>query len=345
MNEDELAAFLEQLVADDAPEGDAPAPGERAPGADSAALAAAGAPGPTGVPGTGTPEGATGAEGVRRLLGDPATWAEPPAAGADALMAAIRAELPQQARPPAGAWGAPGTSGRQSRVPPRWSRPAQGTGHVAPTPARRWGARQGALLAVAAVALVVVGVVGGLAVGGDSGDDAPASGGEEVALAGTDLQPQASGLARVEETGSGVEVWLDVSGLPPAAPGTYYQAWVKGDDGCRHHRHLPPARGRRPGDPVVGRRARQVPDAHRHPPAGGGGGRVVRPGRAHRRHRLGGRRRRRGRAPTASSDRPQSPKRSRSSNFTTLPDGLRGRASTTSSCSGSLRVMRPASSR
>jgi hypothetical protein len=184
------------------------------------------------VPGTGTPEGATGAEGVRRLLADPATWAEPPAGGADALVAAIRAELPQQERPPAGAWGAPGTSGRQSRVPPRWERPAQGAGHVAPAPARRWGARQGVLLAVAAVALLVVGVVGGLALGRDSDGDVPAGEGEEVALSGTDLQPQASGIARVEETGSGVEVWLDVSGLPPAAPGTYYQAWVKGDEGA-----------------------------------------------------------------------------------------------------------------
>lgn len=236
MNEDELAAFLEQLVADDAPAGDtpagdAPADGECAPGPAPAADVDTGPAGPTGVPGTGTPEGATGAEGVRRLLGDPATWAEPPAAGADALVAAIRAELPQQAQPPAGAWGAPGTSGRQSRVPPRWSRPAQGTVHVAPSSAGRWGARQGVLLAVAAVALVVVGVVGGLAVGRDS-DVGPATGGDEVALAGTDLEPQASGRARVEETGSGVEVWLDVSGLPPAAPGTYYQAWVKGDGGA-----------------------------------------------------------------------------------------------------------------
>ena len=38
-------------------------------------------------------------------------------------------------------------------------------------------------------------------------------------------------MARVEELGSGVAIELDVRGLPPAPPGTYYQGWVKGAEG------------------------------------------------------------------------------------------------------------------
>jgi len=34
----------------------------------------------------------------------------------------------------------------------------------------------------------------------------------------------------IEETGSGLAIMLDVDGLAPAAPGTFYQAWMKGDE-------------------------------------------------------------------------------------------------------------------
>jgi Anti-sigma-K factor rskA len=50
-------------------------------------------------------------------------------------------------------------------------------------------------------------------------------------VAGTELAPDASAVARVEETGSGVAIELDVRDLPPAEPGTYYHAWLKGPDG------------------------------------------------------------------------------------------------------------------
>jgi hypothetical protein len=200
VNEDELAAFLEEAQPSDA-------------GRDRVTDL----------------EAATGADGVRRLLADDATWAEPPAGGADALMAAIRAELPRQDRPPSGAWGAPGGSGRASRVPPRWSRPAQGAGHVPAARAAGWDARRRTLVGLAAVAVLVLGVLGGMVVGADEGRP---HGDQEVALVGTDLQPQASGEAEVRETGTGVEVWLKVDGLPPAEPGTYYQAWVKGEGGA-----------------------------------------------------------------------------------------------------------------
>jgi hypothetical protein len=207
VNEDELAAFLEEGQPR-AEAGDDRPPGERA---RESSL-----------------DEATGAEGVRRLLADDATWADVPSGGADALLAAIRAEQPRQGTPPSGAWGGPGSSGRASRVPPRWSRPAQGTGHVPPAGAAGWDTRRRTLVAVAAVALLVLGVLGGMVVRGD--DERP-HGDQEVALAGSELQPDASGHAELRETGTGVEVWLTVDGLPPAEPGTYYQGWVKGERG------------------------------------------------------------------------------------------------------------------
>lgn len=225
MNEDELAAFLGQGLDGPPPEADAdPASGGPAPrGAGRAGVGAGG-----------DDLEATGAEGVRRLLGDDATWADPPAGGADALLAAIRAEPLRRGQPPAGAWGGPGSSGRTSRVPPRWQRPAQAAGHAPPARPAGWGTRQRAGLAVAAVAavaLLVVGVLGGMALRGDS-DERIAGDGVEVALAGADLEPGASGWARLEETTSGVAVWLLTEDLPPAPPGAYYQAWLRGDAGA-----------------------------------------------------------------------------------------------------------------
>ena len=71
---------------------------------------------------------------------------------------------------------------------------------------------------------MVAGVVGILARPGDDG-------GREFDVAGTELAPDASAVATVDERGSGVAIELDVRGLPPAEPGTYYQGWVKGPEG------------------------------------------------------------------------------------------------------------------
>ena len=43
--------------------------------------------------------------------------------------------------------------------------------------------------------------------------------------------PGASGSATVESTGSGLSISLTIEGLPPAEPGTFYQAWMRGDTG------------------------------------------------------------------------------------------------------------------
>jgi Anti-sigma-K factor rskA len=165
---------------------------------------------------------------VRDLLADDAVWAEPPPSGIDDLLAAIAAESesggagPAQADPRA--WGAPADATAPS-APTRRGTPTV-PGPPAHRTTRRPARRRLALVAAAAMVAVAAGAAGFLARG--AGDD---GGGREVEVAGTELAPDASAVARVEETGSGVAIELDVSDLPPAEPGTYYQGWLKGPDG------------------------------------------------------------------------------------------------------------------
>jgi hypothetical protein len=140
---------------------------------------------------------------LSELLGNEAVWAEPPAELEDRVVAAIAAEA--AAAPPTPASPAP------APTPPSEQRGAT----VVPL-------RRRLLPAVGVAAAVVLAVVGVVAFRGDDGPD-----GIEVALAATDLAPGASGSADVIETPAGVKILLDVSGLPPAEPGTYYQAWVR----------------------------------------------------------------------------------------------------------------------
>jgi Anti-sigma-K factor rskA, C-terminal len=136
---------------------------------------------------------------VRDLLADESVWAEPASGGVEDLLAAIEAE--SAGRPAAGV------------------RPT-------PAPARRGAVRRRALIALSAAAALVI-VVGAVGIVARSGGD----GGREFDVAGTELAPEASAVATVDERGSGVAIDLDVRGLPPAEPGTYYQAWVKGAEG------------------------------------------------------------------------------------------------------------------
>jgi hypothetical protein len=135
----------------------------------------------------------------RDLLADDAVWAEPSPTGVDDLLAAIQVE--------SGGTGPAEVPADRSGVRPRGR------------------SRRLMLVAAAAGIVAVAGVVGILVRSADDGA------GQDFAVAGTELAPNASGVATVEETGSGVAIELDVSGLPPAEPGTYYQAWVKGPDG------------------------------------------------------------------------------------------------------------------
>ncbi len=95
---------------------------------------------------------------------------------------------------------------------------------MAPPAPGRGDRRHLRIIAAVAALFLVVGV--GIAVLVPTDDDATA-----VALAGTDLAPGAAAEAELEDLQSGLRVILDVSSLPPAEPGTYYQGWVRNDDG------------------------------------------------------------------------------------------------------------------
>lgn len=167
MNEDELATFLETGRRPDGPAG----------------------------------ASARRADDLRGLLADEDLWVQAPPDGADALLAAVRAESTR----PRGA-------------------PRRSPGTLTPLPRDRWLPMA---LAAAAAALLVLGVVGIVA----RLDDGDGDDGRELAIAGTDLAPEASATATVSEQPAGVAIELDVRGLPPAPPDRYYQGWVKGPDG------------------------------------------------------------------------------------------------------------------
>lgn len=128
---------------------------------------------------------------LRRLLAVDSTWDDAPPELADDIVAAIRSEAADVTPAP-------------PRPRRRWARPA---------------------FAAAVAAAVAVAVVGGAVLLQNGGDD------ESFALAATDVVPGASARATAESTGSGLAITLTVDGLPPAEPGTFYQAWMRGDAG------------------------------------------------------------------------------------------------------------------
>jgi Anti-sigma-K factor rskA len=135
---------------------------------------------------------------VADALAQPAVWAEPPAGLEESVVATIVTE-----RDTAPARAPDRTAvRRRSRMSVTWQ-----------------------LMAVAAAVIVIaLGVV--LMTGDDAGE-------EEIALpiAGTELAPNASAQAIVDELAAGVAIRLQVQGLAPAPPGSYYQGWVRSDDG------------------------------------------------------------------------------------------------------------------
>jgi hypothetical protein len=52
-----------------------------------------------------------------------------------------------------------------------------------------------------------------------------------LAMVGTEIEAGAGGTAAVRPTGSGWWIRLDLTGLPPAPEGSYYEGWVWSDDG------------------------------------------------------------------------------------------------------------------
>jgi len=156
-------------------------------------------------------------------------WAEPPADLEASVMAALRAES-------AGGTATAAPVAPLSVVPPRHAAPE------APSPAdpiepvdelaaareRRRLRRFSPRMLLAAAAVVAAAAVGTVWLTADrGGSDATI-----VALTGTPLEPDATGSAAITSTPSGFEIVLDISDLPPAPAGTYYQAWLKNDAGA-----------------------------------------------------------------------------------------------------------------
>ncbi|MFE4922302.1 anti-sigma factor [Streptomyces sp. NPDC056661] len=93
---------------------------------------------------------------------------------------------------------------------------------------RRLGAlpRRRLVLVAASVALLGLAVGVSTEVLGGGQDD-----GRHVELAGSPLASGSHAGVVLRDTPSGVEIKLDLQGLPPAPVGSYYEGWVKGDLG------------------------------------------------------------------------------------------------------------------
>jgi hypothetical protein len=148
-----------------------------------------------------SPDDAEESRALRAALSDRSVWEEPAGAVLDRIVAEV-AQTPQ---------GAPEAD------------PAPPVASLDAARARRGGTRTWLAVAagVAAGFVIALGVTQ-IEVGGQA---------SKVALSATDLAPGASGTARAIDRPAGVEIELDIDGLGRAEPGTFYQAWVKGEKG------------------------------------------------------------------------------------------------------------------
>lgn len=154
-------------------------------------------------------------DAMAALLSDEAVWAEPPPGVEDAVVAAVGAESGQvAAHPPTDAIRdhtdeqVDDHLGHQAVQPPaRGRRRATLTGAGV-------GLAAAALVLLVAIALDVVDVTA-------PQDGPPVT--AEVALVGTGEAADARGDAVVHELANGARIVLDVTGLPPAPPGRWYE--------------------------------------------------------------------------------------------------------------------------
>jgi hypothetical protein len=144
---------------------------------------------------------------LRDLLADPAVWATPSAGLEGRVVAAIASE----------AGTAPGVPGAAPVVDLDVARRRRG----ARSTRGRWVVGAGA--AVAAAVLVAV------LAGGVFSSGAPATR-RYVALAAVNASG-ASGAATLTRTDAGWRIELDATGLPRLDDDTYYEAWLKSDEG------------------------------------------------------------------------------------------------------------------
>lgn len=159
-----------------------------------------------------------GVDAIVEELRSPAMWSEPPASLRASILSQITAEAATprsvDAPEPVSTPEKISTPGK-AKVP--WWRDGR-TGRL-----RGWVVIPAAALAAAAFTAVVL-VVDRTVLS----DLRPR---ESYTVAGTSLAPQAVLTARVADTPSGFSIWLRASGLPAAAPGSYYAAWLVGPKG------------------------------------------------------------------------------------------------------------------
>lgn len=174
---------------------------------------------------------------IGEILGDEATWAEPPPSLKGRLLAEAaveRAGGDPLGRPadldPTSAFQDPSVDG--GAVPPGQA-PGADDGTVisiadGSTPARararaRWLGPALAAVAAASVAAIALFAWPRVASDVDTVDS--------FEVAGTELAPDASARVDVEAFGSGVAITLHITGLAPAPEGQYYAGWLTGDEG------------------------------------------------------------------------------------------------------------------
>jgi hypothetical protein len=129
---------------------------------------------------------------------------------------------------------------------------------------------------VAGAAAVVFGAVATVAV---IGNDEPAS---TAVILAAPSSPDAAGRANIAPMDSGSRS-LDISGLPPAPAGSYYQGWLRNEDGDAVT--IGTFHGREGTDDIILWSGVDVADyhAHRHDPARAGRRGIIRSGRVARR--------------------------------------------------------------
>jgi hypothetical protein len=144
------------------------------------------------------PQEAAELELLTDVLGDPSTWAEPPAGLEDAVVRAVADAEPTTTT---------------SRIP------------TARSDARR--RRRRVLASVLAAAAVIATVVATVLVtqGGTSPD-------YEAQLSATASAPGAQASADITRNDAGFRIALDANGLPALRAGEYYQAWLKNAAGA-----------------------------------------------------------------------------------------------------------------
>ena len=149
-------------------------------------------------------------DAVRALLVDPALWDEPSADLGDRVVAAVTAERGSPTVPLA---------------PPPTTAPLSAP-LAAPVPVGARNPRRSRALTflAGAAAAAVVALAISLVPRGSSG-------GDRIALAGTELAPGSSGSARILKRESGLRIELNASGLPRRDGRLFYQAWLKGAAG------------------------------------------------------------------------------------------------------------------